>query len=115
MRHIKIYENYKPKIQEGDYIVINIKTTSYQFDEFINNNIGQLIYIVPYNTDSYYIRYENIPKIINRWFHGKDKLLPSDPDLENSKCFNIHAINIIDYAKDKSELEYIFDSKNYNL
>jgi hypothetical protein len=116
MKHIRLYENYdQSEIQEGDYVVINIKADNKIYEEFINNNIGQLIYIVPYNKDSLYIRYDNIPISLKSWFHKKASILHPELDLQNSKCFHINSIKIIDFSKNKEDLEYIFNAEKYNL
>jgi hypothetical protein len=116
MNHIRQYENYKPEIQTGDYILIQITSDNKIYEKFINNNIGQLIFIVPYNKDSYYIRYENIPLNLKSWFHTKNSsILHPELDLENTECFNKNSVNIIDYSKSKSDLEYILNAEKYNL
>jgi len=111
----KIYENLefnkKNNIEVGNYIIINFtdeySLMSEKTKDFISTNIGQIVEIVPYNTDSFYVKYENIPKDIKRSFFT-DKI-----------CININHINklvrIIGISKNKKDLEYIIVSKNYNL
>ena len=71
MKYLKLFEEISvtdTNLHVGDYIIIDATNYWPKLDkevlEFINNNIGQIIEIVPYNKDSFYIKYENIPKKI---------------------------------------------------
>lgn len=108
MKYIKTFEKatetFKPKLEIGDYVVVNTNTHDNNFNNFINTNIGQVMDI---NVEQYYtsvrIKYENIPSNIRYMFlAGTDEL-----------SFVIDIVKY--YSKNKRDLEYLLDEEKYNL
>ena len=108
--------NKENNIIEGYYIVLDFKENYWRIGytsptkdlrDFIDNNIGQICEIFGPNSDTFYIKYKNIPNEIKNHFFGDIFTI--------NRNYIGKSINIIDIAKNKSELEYIFTSKKYNL
>jgi hypothetical protein len=115
MKYLRLFEEISvtgTNLHEGDYVIIDTHNTPYldkDCRDFINNNIGQIFKIVPYTKDAFYIKYENIPERI------KQKSFIKGGEYENSICFHIFSIKIIDVSKNKKDLEYIYRTKKYNI
>lgn len=114
MKYLKLFEEISvstTNLHEGDYIIIDASNYWPKLDKdvlkFINNNIGQIFEIVPYN--SFYIKYENIPEKIKQYSFIKDG------KYKNTKCFHIQNTKVIDISKNKKDLEYIYKLNKYNL
>lgn len=118
MRHLKTYENLKtmdnyknmtyddtPKVD--DYIICNMKIAEHdsedtvEFKNFINNNIGHIVFIQNHRIIA---SYENIPKKILTYFN-----------YNNGHSTHVY-LHEIKYFSDKiKDLEYIISSNKYNL
>jgi len=116
MKYLKMFEELSvsnTNLHKDDYVIIDSTNYWPKLDtdviDFINNNIGQITHIVPYNTDSFYVKYENIPEKI------KNRSFIKIGSMEDTKCFNIQFTKIIDFSKNKEDLEYISASNKYNL
>ena len=104
---------------EDDYVLINANKmlsslsddVDKKFINFINNNVGQIYYIYRYSHDIK-VKYDNIPDDILNRFHN-------DPDIEikpivNNLCLFGDSL-ILDYSKNKEELELNLITKKFNL
>ena len=113
MKHLKTLEtiNDGPKI--GDYIIVKSNSPIYEINDFIENNIGQIFNIVKFKNsrygNTYYTKYNNIPSEIKVYFQY---LM-----LENKLCYyrGYDSSSIIEYSKNKENLEIILQAKKYNL
>jgi hypothetical protein len=117
----KIFENNN-KPQVGDYVYcieeIGTYTKNKEVLNFIKNNIGRILgyyeknYNNTNNREYYLVKYENIPNNIEDIFEQDD---PDNVDgiIENSYVF--YPNEIIDFSKEKKDLEKYLDVNKYNL
>jgi len=115
----KIFEDLQPKIEAGNYVLMNSVSMYDSVRKFINNNIGQIIELGP---DSIRVKYDNMPKNImnihlraigqptwNREPNGDF----SSVRISTIKIFDID--QVVEFAKTKEELELKLAAKKYNL
>lgn len=111
MKHLKIYENYN-EIEIGDYVICESGKSNYniqfkKLNDFIRNKIGKLIDIdnksIP-GSIYYIVEYDNIPDNISNFKRSR-----------NESAFTMHKIDIINYSKDKNELESIINANKFNI
>lgn len=111
MKHIKLYENFNELPEIGDYVLVDITDANKEYQNFINDNIGRIIFIN--NPDDWilYLEYENIPKNIRHMFSH------SAPGKQNLTSYVtvLHVNDIKHFSKNKENLEAILASKKYNL
>lgn len=106
----KIFYNNKNDPQKGDYVIcdrhlaINSDDILYEVDEFTNSNIGKIVKTeYEMGEMQYYVKFENIPpSIIGEYIN------PKTPTLMFRR-------NILDFSKDKEELEQKLIANKYNL
>jgi len=69
MKYIKLFENLTIEPEIDDYVLMRINLETYymkdEVNNFINNNIGQIVRI---DEDEIRITYHNIPDNIKDWF-----------------------------------------------
>jgi len=112
MKYIKTYENkiFNESLIDN-YIIININDTYWPTmykdkRTFINNNIGKIVEVNLYDTDSLHIKYYNIPNELRKMYFPEDGIFV---------LHSGHSVNIVDISKNIEDLEYIYDMKKYNL
>ena len=101
-----MYESYQNKTESpkpGDYVICQDSIENIRLNNFINNNIGQ---IIKHSKPGGYVicKYNNIPKDILRFFKH------SSP---NSILMSINEIKY--WSPNKKELETILLSKKFNI
>ena len=119
MRHIKRFEAKRikkpyqvPVPYIGDYVICKMPDDKYRSDtykrlkDFLLNTIGQ---VCRYNNNEYCIFYneDEIPDEF-KWFFTYEY-----PHTNYEKWFNRK--DIVEWSKNKSDLEAIFAAKKYNL
>lgn len=108
MKHIKTFEkateSFKPKLEVGDYVVLNIDIHDENFNNFINSQVGLVtdIYVEISHT-GVRIKYDNIPSNIRYMF------------LSNTDEVIFAINNIRFFSKNKKDLEYLIAEEKYNL
>jgi len=114
MKHLKSYENLtnNTKLQIGDYVICKeiftaMSPDEWQLQEFINNNIGQVVYLDIEKNYPYYIEYKNIPNCLNKYF--------SDGDDIHTKFRGMKLYEIIYWSPNIEDLEPIIAANKYNL
>lgn len=99
MKYLKKYESIdESKI--GDYVICN--DNNLEVGEFIKNNIGQIINI-SYGIH-YYIKYDNIPDDIKKYFND------SMPDVRM-----MFREEVIHFSENKEKLKLLVTANKYNL
>jgi hypothetical protein len=118
--NFKIYEKIDQKPKVGDYVLIKISEIDalnkfpwirdeiIKTNNFINNNIGKIIYI---EENIINVRYTNIPKKIRKYFNYVN--LEGSRNRIGWKSFNYRFIN--EFGETKEELETKLQAKKYNL
>lgn len=111
----KIFENIHNKsiyykdlkdLVIGDYVIMKPENLySNDFIYFIENNVGQIVNIMPPALFS--VKYENIPTEITSFFKYADETK------FNEKYFDID--EIVFMSKNKSDCELFLATKKYNL
>lgn len=107
MKHLKHYEKYHYEninAQIGDYVIIDPYTHPKEVENWILNNIGQIIDIENY--DTYIVKYENIPTGWEDHFSYND---------EQKNIRKTQKSGIKHISKNKEELELIISQNKYNL
>jgi hypothetical protein len=110
------FEQYnKPEV--GDYVLIRTESSYFNFNKFINNNIGILIKYVQYRRLSAYtyriekiinepediiVQYEYIPNGLKSWL-SKDK----------TRQFRVD--QIVAFGKTKEDVELQIQANKYNI
>jgi len=114
MKHLKTLETISNDPQIGDYVIIKSYSPVDEVNDFINNNIGQIIDISQskYSFSKYRLSiiYDNIPSEIKQYFENnniKGTFYDGFRDYKFS--------DIIEYSKNKEDLEIILSSNKYNL
>lgn len=108
MKYIKTFENHKeewrPKLEIGDYVVLNPDTFDNNFNNFIKNKIGTVISMYIENSQTAVrVKYDNVPLEFKYMFlRDSDEIIFT---LNNVKYF----------SKNKKDLEYILSEDKYNL
>ena len=101
MKHIK-----KSKPQINDYVICNENSFDKPLQEFLSNNIGQIIY--KDNNGDFYVQYNNIPHNIRLNF----RILF---DQKQSNVRFMLAKEIIFFSPNISDCETFLASNKYNL
>ena len=112
MKYIKKFENHIDDIQIGDYVICHEDSDSNRSNElvdFVNNNIGRIVSHGYYSADDYNITFDNIPKK----FKKNDYFSIKDGDKEYSRYMQKN--EIIDWSKNKEELELKLAVNKYNI
>ena len=120
----KIFEELnedKPKV--GDYVMVDSKyyqDIEYQFTfqmndvsnltNFLNNSIGY-IFKNPNKSSFYLIKYDNIPKDIERFFYYTD--YSEGMKIGNSLFVSINKIKY--WSKNKKDLQHFIDANKFNM
>jgi len=131
MKHIKEFNIFRNKPKIGDYVIckeglVNGQITKDGEDadliNFLSNNIGKIIdtniIIADVNYD-YLIKYYNIPKDIYLYFTGNSSFQIACgetrpiPGREDTRAFDLD--DIVEFSKNKEEVELYIASKKYNL
>jgi hypothetical protein len=108
MKHLKKIENYKTDLYSnypdvGDYVIMNTTNKGAELKEFINNNIGVATSV---GANTLRVSYEKIPNSIIIHFHRDD----------DGRLFSVEMIeDVVDFSKDRSELEAKISANKYNL
>jgi len=112
MKHLKTLEtiNDGPKI--GDYIIVKSNSPIVKINNFIENNIGQIINISHFENPNRYnvsIKYNNVPSNLLHFFN--------DTTFKNKNCFfrNFFSSDIVEYAKTLNLLKIKMDANKYNI
>jgi len=111
MKHLKIYEKYY-KLEIGDYVIcwdyyLRNNDDYKNINDFLKNNVGQIIDITNKLTtgvENYVVQYDNIPYNLNKYTTSFYK-----------SSIPMTSKDILQYSKDKSELEIMINSNKYNL
>jgi len=97
----KIFEVLQSELEVGDYVLM--RSSVHSIVEFINNTIGK---IIGFDYDKYNnikVTYDNIPEDLRTyWFNNT-----------NDRDFNIN--QVVEFSKNKEELELKLAAKKYNL
>jgi len=108
IKEFKIFENKNINIKRGDYVVMSTNKDLYKnFKSFIENNIGQVAYVV--NNTTLNVEHENVPDDIKSAFNSNKY----KGKLKYWYIFNIS--DVVAYNKSKEELQYILQANKYNL
>ena len=116
MKHIKLYEKYNKSPKLGDYVICYESELDRDDDEddkrckdFLSKNIG-IIVKVDYKKGSsnfdYLVQYFNIPENLYIYFKFKETL---------KGCRAMYKNEIVEWSKDKEDMEAILNAKKYNL
>ena len=116
MKYIKRFEELNNEPELGDYVICsefpeNDYDTYYEIDKFLTNNVGR--YVKNVEDDDlvedyfYIIEYENVPDYLFLYF-------PEEKGVKN-RCRRLNRKSIIDFSKDKEELEAKISAKRYNI
>lgn len=103
--NVKSTSSNTPKL--NDYVICHMKQSPYsvetqqQFRDFVNNNIGYIIYLT---THKLITQYENIPEEIQSYFTYNE-----------GTATHLYLPDIKYWSNKKEELEHIINSNKYNL
>ena len=111
MKNIKTKEELKKELElrdeffrPGNYVLINLRSNQDDLNDFLKNNVGQILRQHITNDDIMIVIYENVPENLKSNFSEYDgwgKMIPKDRFIASSR--------------DKEEIEeYIFTLK-YNI
>jgi len=117
MKYLKRFEDINSEPELGDYVICsefpeNEYDQIYIVEQFLSKNVGRYVKnIEDYNDlvqDYYYIiEYDNVPEHLFRYF-------PFEKDVKN-RCRRQNRGAIIDFSKDKEELEARREGNKYNI
>ena len=115
MKYIKTFEMIMNTAEVGDYVLCSIKETDPEeqvyTDQFLNNNIGQLVNIddYPKNGQGWYVKFKKRPPLALEF----NELYKSF-DFKTKMCA-FYDDEIIFWSKDRVEVESRISAKQYNL
>lgn len=122
----KIFENNDiMNITEGDYVLLNIKTVNKEYNEFVNNNVGEVIRLktkkyhedendiyLPYKIEVKYNSDVEDFKRLKTFFQHLDYDYVTDY-YTFSSVFDISYVMF--YGKTEEEVKIKYNSNKYNL
>lgn len=97
MKYVKTYEQ-KTEPQLGDYVVVRFLKNKTPLGELLERNIGKIVKVSNYYT-SPKTKKEKIKYLVE--FGNQD--------------YYINEEEILDFSKNKKDLEHYITSKNYNI
>jgi len=145
MKYLKTYEKWgfpffkkgEDNAKVGDYVICEFKTPSYEFNDFIDNNIGVIVEkwkSITRGAIWYNVKYDNIPDNIITLFGTDVKAFMNEHSFrardfkKNSKISHSGILNIICgratkieigkiiyFSKNKEDVEIALTAKKYNL
>ena len=117
MKYLKRFEDINSEPELGDYVICsefpdNDYDIYYEIDKFLIDNVGRYVKNIEDDDDlsqdyCYIIEYEYVPEHLFKYFPF-EKGVKNRCRRENRKC-------IIDFSKDKEELEAKISANKYNL
>ena len=112
MKYIKLFEQ-KDELKIGDYVIcvaMDEKDDETTLNDFLKVNIGRFIGIKPKkmkkNRDAYIVKFDKVPSDIQAEFG-------SSTDGINEIFFD--RFEIIQFSKNKADLEHFVQANKYNL
>jgi len=116
MKYLKKYEEVSDNLQIGDYVIcVCTSFTDGKIKKFIDTNIGKYVRYITNIKDvvddfRYAIEYDNVPPELYRY----SDIFSYESGIENI-CLRVSRNEIIEYSKNKEDLEAIINANKYNL
>jgi hypothetical protein len=116
MKYLKLFENYN-SIEIGEYVICkNLIYPTHDdngiMNNFIHSTIGQITLIMDRDYKQYQVKYSNLPE---EFYYRNDFYNITNPHEEGVLFVDVDLKDIDHHSKDKSELELILSSQEFNL
>ena len=124
MKYIKMFENLKPEV--GDYVICKEDGDTYssiEFNNYLSNSVGR---IIKNSSDSlFHVTFDHLPSddVLKYSFYVAKSSIIRNLDKSKYKMFNdkytnvtiLDKTDIIDWSKNKEELELKLAANKYNI
>ena len=124
MKYIKMFENLKPEV--GDYVICKEDGDTYssiEFNNYLSNSVGR---IIKNSSDSlFHVTFDRLPSddVLKYSFYVAKSSIIRNLDKSKYKMFNdkytnvtiLDKTDIIDWSKNKEELELKLAANKYNI